>query len=341
MASSRQCSLPACSEIETEEKKFMRCTRCKASVYCSAACQRQHWPTHKPVCKAPGATPPEPAPAAPSTPAASARDFDFGEEIGIGSFARVVKATRRSTGETYALKIMSKRHLLREKKVENVKREKDILLQIEHPHVVRLAVSFQDETSLYLAFELCPGGDLFEVLQQCGTLTEECAHFFLGEVLSAVVFLHSKNIIHRDIKPENMLLTEARHIKLCDFGSAALAGSDGSREFVGTAQYLAPEVIDEHQAVFATDLWSFGAVLFHVLAGRAPFRGSSEFESEYLTWQAAQKLDYTFPEDFPPLARDLVEHLLVWVGFWGCSLMQGRFWSHLSGSGRMTPVGRR
>lgn len=110
-------------------------------------------------------------------------------------------------------------------------------------------------------------------------------------------------IIHRDLKPENMLVSEAGHIKLTDFGTARIikSGEEGNRtkSFVGTAEYCSPELLENLGTCQSSDLWALGCTLFQFLAGKVPFRGGSE----YLTFQQILALDYAFPDDFPEVAK--------------------------------------
>eukprot|EP00741_Cyanophora_paradoxa_P022649 tig00021493_g21874.t1 len=290
-------------------------------------------------------------PASPSTPPSgqnklSAKDFEFGREIGEGSYSRVLYAKSRQTGEEFAIKIMEKRFILKEGKAENVKRERDAMAVLSHPSVVRLHATFQDAASLYMVLEYCGGGDLFTQIKALGTIPEEVARFYAAELLSGIEYLRSKGVVHRDLKPENMLITASGHLKITDFGSCKIfpagvpapappppppqekagerkeKGSDDSEEeeqeprgrggrqrrssFCGTAEYVSPEVLLNRGATTASDLWALACVVFQMLAGRPPFRGGSE----YLTFQKILGREVEFPEGFPPAARDFVERLL-------------------------------
>lgn len=260
------------------------------------------------------------------------RDFSFGRILGEGSYSTVYFATDRQTLKEYAIKVLEKRHIIKEKKIKYVNIEKNTLNRLtEHPGIVRLYYTFQDETSLYYVLDLCNGGELLGVLKRTGTFDVECTRYYGAQILDAIEYMHSRGVIHRDLKPENVLLDHQMHVKITDFGTARLLpdprttqdtkadggdgldsdsrnGDDGrAASFVGTAEYVSPELLTHKNACKASDLWAFGCIIYQLLAGRPPFKAGSE----YLTFQKIVNLEYEFPQGFPPLARDLVERLLV------------------------------
>jgi 3-phosphoinositide dependent protein kinase-1 len=254
------------------------------------------------------------------------KDFEFGRTLGEGSYSTVLAATDRTTLREYAIKVLDKRHIIKEKKVKYVNIEKDTLNRLNsHPGIVRLYYTFQDERSLYFVLDLATNGELLATLKKIGTFDEECTRFYGAQILDAVAYMHSRGVIHRDLKPENVLLDSNMHIKITDFGTGKILddksknsqnGPDivpGARSneraasFVGTAEYVSPELLTNKEGGKPTDLWAFGCIIYQLLSGRPPFKGATE----YLTFEKILALDYTFPIGFPPLARDLVERLLV------------------------------
>lgn len=257
------------------------------------------------------------------------KDFNFGRTLGEGSYSTVMAASDRTSSKEYAIKILDKRHIIKEKKVKYVNIEKDTLNRLtEHPGIVRLYYTFQDERSLYFVLDLASGGELLGVLKKMTTFDEECSRFYSAQILDSIEYMHLRGIIHRDLKPENVLLDDQMHVKITDFGTAKIldlsgkaqfgkvsvsndpldgADTDRAVSFVGTAEYVSPELLTDKNACKASDLWAFGCIVYQLLAGRPPFKASNEYQ----TFQKIVNLDYTFPEGFPSVARDLITRLLV------------------------------
>ena len=260
-------------------------------------------------------------------PKKGVKDFNFGKTLGEGSYSTVLAATDRTTLKEYAIKVLDKRHIIKEKKVKYVNIERDTLnILNDHPGIVRLWYTFQDERSLYFVLDLCAGGELLGVLKKMQTFNEECARFYSAQILDAVDLMHQRGVIHRDLKPENVLLDNQMHVKITDFGTAKMlerpkgpsnglplqqdaddVDANRAKSFVGTAEYVSPELLTEKNACKASDLWAFGCIIYQLLAGRPPFKASNEYQ----TFQKIVALNYEFPKGFPKVAQDLVERLLV------------------------------
>ncbi|KAF9344039.1 pkb-activating kinase-like protein, partial [Mortierella sp. AD094] len=226
----------------------------------------------------------------------------------------VVAAVDLSNKRDYAIKVLDKRHIIREKKVKYVNIEKNTLYKLDHPGVVKLYSTFQDSSSLYYVLELCQNGELLTFIKKLGSFDENCTRFYAAQILTAVEYVHNQGVIHRDLKPENILLDNRMYIKLTDFGTAKMlepsedgTESDRANSFVGTAEYVSPELLTEKAACKSSDLWALGCIIYQLLAGRPPFKGSNEYQ----TFQKIVKLEYSFPAGFPKAAMDLVSRLLV------------------------------
>nr|CAH7764215.1 unnamed protein product [Callosobruchus chinensis] len=255
----------------------------------------------------------------------SASDYRFGKVLGEGSFSTVYLAKDIHTSKEYAIKVLEKAHIIREKKTEYVMREKEVLriLGSSCPYFVRLYWTFQDPEHLYFVLTYAKNGELLKQIDKCGCFTIDCARYYTAEMVLALEYLHSKGIVHRDLKPENVLFDDNWHILITDFGSAKILKTDSTEKcdndtldkgdkkrrnsFVGTAQFVSPEMLSESSSSHASDLWALGCILYQMVSGMMPFRGRSEF----LIFQKILNLEYEYPEGFDPQAKDLVQQLLV------------------------------
>ncbi|KAJ3329085.1 3-phosphoinositide dependent protein kinase-1 [Blyttiomyces sp. JEL0837] len=256
------------------------------------------------------------------------RDFDFGKILGEGSYSTVIYAKERSTDREFAVKILDKKHIIKEKKVKYVQIEKDVLNRVSHPFVIRLFYTFQSSSSLYFVLEYASNGDLLGLLRT-HVFDPPACQFYTAEIVEGVQYLHGKGVIHRDLKPENVLISSTMHIKIADFGTAKIMATpsdgseregvsesqghessdpDGSKKnsFVGTAEYCSPELLNDRAASYSSDIWAIGCILFQLCSGRPPFKGNNEYQ----TFQKIIKLEYSFPSGFPQSARSLVEQIL-------------------------------
>eukprot|EP00936_MAST-01D_sp_MAST-1D-sp1_P001052 g1052.t1 len=265
----------------------------------------------KAMSAAPPAAPASTAPAVTVAAAAppqkvSQADFMFGAELGRGAYASVMHAQLKASGDGYAVKIMEKAFIKKENKLKFVLNEKNVLARLSHPRIIKLHFAFQDKTHLFMVMQLCPGGELLDVITQhrkqqqvAGNrdvcMNVELARFYVCEIVDALEYLHTNGVVHRDIKPENVVIDADGHIKLVDFGTAKDAttpnATEKKDEFGGTALYVSPEVLDDREASPGSDLWALGVVLFFMLVGRPRFGADSEF----LTFQ--QIIEYTSSVD--------------------------------------------
>ncbi|CAI9113709.1 OLC1v1014362C1 [Oldenlandia corymbosa var. corymbosa] len=202
-------------------------------------------------------------------------DFEIIKPISRGAFGRVFLAKKRTTGDLFAIKVLKKADMIRKNAVESILAERDILITVRNPFVVRFFYSFTCRENLYLVMEYLNGGDLYSLLRNLGCLDEDVARVYIAEVVLALEYLHSLRIVHRDLKPDNLLIAHDGHLKLTDFGlskvglinstddlsgpavsgtslmeedDSSLSGYESEdrrkkRSAVGTPDYLAPEIL--------------------------------------------------------------------------------------------------
>jgi 3-phosphoinositide dependent protein kinase-1 len=246
-----------------------------------------------------------------------ASDFDPLEELGEGNFSRIYKAVNKFTKHVYAIKAIEKAQVQqikrRHKNVYNeIMMEKKILSKLHHPNIVILYSTFHDATTLYYLLEYCDGGEVWSLLRFNGSpcpLPASMSRFYAAEVLNALEHMHGLGIVHRDLKPENVLLTASGHVKLIDFGTAKdlVDTSLNGPEFVGTAEYMSPEAVDNLPTGPSTDLWAFGCLVYQLFDGYSPFKAPSPYLSFLKIRRALMRPSKNVPED----VRELCELLLV------------------------------
>ncbi|KAH3670968.1 hypothetical protein OGAPHI_000679 [Ogataea philodendri] len=233
-------------------------------------------------------------------------DFQPIRVLGKGSYGKVILVKDKVSGRLYAQKQLKKASMVvNAKNYERTLTERTILERVKHPNVVKLFYALQDFDKLYLMLEYLEGGELFHHLSQERILSEKVASFYVAEIILALRHLHlHTGVIYRDLKPENCMLNRRGHLVLTDFGLSKV--STESSSLFGTAQYIAPEVIQGERYDTQCDWWSLGAVLFDLLTGSPPFTGNNN--KKIMDKILTQKVKYPFylSQD----AKDLLIKLL-------------------------------
>ncbi|KAL8229402.1 hypothetical protein R6Q57_014302 [Mikania cordata] len=235
------------------------------------------------------------------------------------------------------MKAMDKAVMLNRNKVHRACMEREIIALLDHPFLPTLYTSFQTPTHVCLVTDFCSGGELFALLdkQPLKLVNEDSARFYAAEVVIGLEYLHCLGIIYRDLKPENILLQSDGHVVLSDFDLSFRTQCQPqvikhqkpkrrsrsqppptffaepytqSNSFVGTEEYIAPEIITGGGHTSAIDWWAVGILIYEMLYGRTPFRGKNRRK----TFANILQKDLTFPSSIPVslAARQLIHALL-------------------------------
>mmetsp|Transcript_8272 Transcript_8272/g.14972 ORF Transcript_8272/g.14972 Transcript_8272/m.14972 type:complete len:503 (-) Transcript_8272:846-2354(-) len=268
--------------------------------------------------------------------------------IGRVYLCRVVKPNNERSSRLYAVKVVSKTEMINKQKIHRVMTEREILATTSHPYIVGMFASFQTESMLYYVMEYMAGGEFFRLLQKHPNkrLPETVAKFYAAEVVLALEYLHRVGFIYRDLKPENVLIRDTGHIAIADFdlskqGAASNKRVDGkvtlrdkvlnsiskgrterldivnsapvvkgdSSSFVGTEEYLAPEVITGESQTSTVDWWSLGVFVYEMIFGRTPFKGAEQTETfeNIVGGEVKFPTDVTISKD----GKDFIKKLLT------------------------------
>ena len=254
--------------------------------------------------------------------------------IGRGAFGEVHVCREIKTGKIYAIKKIKKETIELKNQLMHIRNEQLLMSKVKSPWIVELKSSFQEGDYLYLVMEFLAGGDLMSLLIKKDILTENEAKFYIAEIILAIESIHKIDCIHRDIKPDNILIGKNGHIKLSDFGLAKVSDKlynnynginninnlkDNQNEkmthkkiysCVGTAYYVAPEVLNKSGYNSEIDWWSVGIIFYEMLFGYAPFASKETKQVCYkvLHWENFLK----FPNNIKisKQAEDLIRKLI-------------------------------
>ncbi|KAG5446546.1 G protein-coupled receptor kinase 5 [Clonorchis sinensis] len=200
--------------------------------------------------------------------------------LGKGGFGEVCACQVRATGKLYACKKLEKKRMKKRHGENMALTEKEILQKVNSPFVVNLAYTFETKDALCLVLTIMNGGDLkFHIhnMTNATGLGENRSRFYAAEIALGLEHMHSKHIVYRDLKPENILIDDQGHVRISDLGLAVevpLGGTVKGR--VGTAGYMAPEVVMNMRYSFSPDWFSYGCLVYEMIMGHAPFRKRKE-----------------------------------------------------------------
>ncbi|KAI3899228.1 hypothetical protein MKW92_018439 [Papaver armeniacum] len=236
--------------------------------------------------------------------------YELGRLLGCGAFAKVYHATNIQTGQSVAIKSISKQKIVKSGFMQNIKREISIMRQLHHAYIVKLFEVLATKAKIYFVMEFVKGGELFSEISK-GRFSEDLSRRYFQQLISAVGYCHSHGVFHRDLKPENLLVDEKGDLKVSDFGLSAVT-SQVQRDGLlytscGTPAYVAPEILARKGYNGAKiDIWSCGVILFVLNSGYLPFNCRS-FSGLY---RKIYRGEFRVPKWTSPGLRQLISRLL-------------------------------
>ena len=244
-------------------------------------------------------------------------NYDVIKQLGKGGYGKVYEVKNKKSNEIRACKHLSKLNI---KNLEKFEREINILINSDHPNIIKIYEIYESKKSLYLVMEECKGGEVFdriiEHIQSKTMYSEKDAAEILKQVMSAVEYCHNNGICHRDLKPENLLYLNPgaekdNPIKVIDFGlSQIISPEKRLKTKVGTAYYVSPEIL-KGDYTEKCDIWSAGVILYIFLSGDPPFNGPSDSD----IYNKISQMKFTFPEKkwktISNEAKDLIIHMIA------------------------------
>lgn len=239
--------------------------------------------------------------------------------LGEGQYGQVWLCRDKISDAQRAVKLIAKQGTAKQQ--EDFRHEVNTVRALDHPNVMKIYEFFEDKKNFYLVMELYSGGELFDEIMKRTYFSEPDAVPVMEQCLSGICYLHSVGVIHRDLKPENLLLSTDQadaSIKIVDFGMATMGATKVTQARVGTAYYIAPEVIDPQKFGGGSydekcDVWSLGVILYILLTGTPPFWG--ENDDDILNQIIAKNklvLEAQYENTLSADAQDLLRKMLVW-----------------------------
>ncbi|XKL66219.1 hypothetical protein PGB90_009639 [Kerria lacca] len=230
-----------------------------------------------------------------------------GNYVGKGAFSKSYMLQK--DGRIYCGKFIPKTKNAVEKQLLNFQ-EFNILSKLKHKNIVNFVKCIETPRDFCIITEYYPNKSMFELIQRRGRLTIYEVRFFSKQLLSALKYLHDNNVVHRDVKPQNTLLDENMNLKLSDFGMAVICPKTRTiykRHIYGTPNYISPEMITKTvcRYNYKVDIWAVGCFLYHMFAGRTPFRG----KEEKILYSNIQNCSFLIPSNVPEDLSNLIQKI--------------------------------
>ena len=220
------------------------------------------------------------------------KDLDNIKELGSGSFGSVNLIRNKRNKQLYAIKALNLEQIKKENLEESVELEKNVLLKIDHPFIMKMVKYLKNENYIFFITEYIKGKELWEVIRDIGLLSKEQTQFYSASILLAIDYLHKQKIIYRDIKPENVMVNVKGYIKIIDFGTVKEI-KDRTSTIIGTSHYMAPEITKGEGYSFEVDIWSIAICMYEFYCGKLPF--GEEYEDPLDIYRAVSKEELSFP----------------------------------------------
>lgn len=259
------------------------------------------------------------------------QDFEVLGQLGKGAYGEVSLVRKKENSKLFAMKVIDKAFLAKERKQHQVFCEKEVLNYLNHPNIIKLQYSFQDKEKLYFVLELVEGGSFAEFLNVYKKLPMDVIKFYAAEIVNILEYLHSNGIAHRDMKPHNLMIGNDLHLRAIDFGTAKAFEIEGHSNdlfkrlvairlsvdpsidptkhrssFVGTPEFVSPELLEDAKAGPAVDLWALGCIIYQMYTSHLPFTAPNE----YFIFEKIKSGTFDLPEDTPADMKDIVQKLL-------------------------------
>lgn len=227
-------------------------------------------------------------------------------------FTSVYLANHIYLGKKIIVKTLNTQNLPDKTVLKRFQREAKILAGLSHPNIIRVLDFGTQEADFYISFEYFESGNLRKVIRENGLIEEQKYHL-MAQLLAGLNFAHQQQIIHRDIKPENILVNDAQHLKIADFGLALVLTEEQithKSSIVGTPSYMSPEQIRGEKLSARSDIFSSGILLFELFGEQHPFLGNdvSATINNILQNQVAEiSAAAAIPEPVKPIIRKMLE----------------------------------
>ena len=220
------------------------------------------------------------------------KDLDNIKELGSGNFGSVNLVRNKKNKQLYAIKALNLEQIKKENLEVCVELEKNVLLKIDHPFIMKMVKYLKNENYIFFINEYINGKELWDVIRDIGLLNKEQTQFYSASILLAINHLHKKKIIYRDIKPENVMVNTKGYIKIIDFGTVKEI-EDRTSTIIGTSHYMAPEITKGEGYSFQVDIWSIAVCMYEFFCGKLPF--GEEYEDPMDIYRAVSKEELSFP----------------------------------------------